>query len=926
MLKSQNAIWVCSADLDTILWKNAAAATLWGADAQFDSPLFSDIQKKQIQRSSADNRPYRHAFSYNKAIQFDCELTEDGCYLFTQSYSSLPGISELIENANAKHLALSLYDQLGELISQSKIATEEANPADCSFEERLDNAETAKTVWQKVSTTGHCHQYLQLKTLHGFQWRFAVLEKKSLSTKEWIIQLTEFDAESFLRREKDLESTLHEQEVIFENAGTGICYIRGDKNHNRTMMRCNQKYAEIFGYDAAEMIGQSSRIFYKNSQDYRAIGAQAYPVLNAGELFTKRCQLKRKDGSLFWAQLRGKLISKERPEQGYMWVIEDITDYIHANQALEKILNEQRLILDYAMVGIVFLRDRRVTRCNNRFEEIFGYASGELDGASSRTWYLTDEDWEDAGNACYTPLVNGEVFQDEMLLAGKDQRPIWCDVRSKAIDPTDLSKGSIWITMDITERKAADDALHKAHNQLENRVEERTKELASTVKELHTEIAERKIAEERVKHMALHDSLTSLPNRALMEERLEEYIERAAQQNSILAVMFIDLDRFKLINDSWGHNEGDQLLIEVANRLRGVITEAQFVARIGGDEFVILLPDLNDQSQARNTIDKIQNSFSNEVHLALQGVYVTPSVGVCFYPQDGLNGIDLLKKSDAAMYQAKEQGRNCVRFYEESFDAYSRTKAELGNALFKALKNDNFELHYQPQVDIKSNQVVGAEALIRWHHEERGLVSPAEFIPLAEETGLIVELGEWILVTACKQLAKWQQAGLNHITLSVNISALQVQQPSFVQNLAKIIDTFEIEPSQLELELTESILMKNTEETIKTLLQIHEFGIKISVDDFGTGYSSLSYLKQLPLDKLKIDRSFVNDITSDHDDALICRTIVSMAKNLNLQVIAEGVERKDQLDLLKEYGCEMYQGFLFSKPVPVKEVTKLITA
>lgn len=924
MRKNDTAVWICSSDLCHFLWKNPAATDLWNNVTLFEGKPFSSEQIEQIWYSLDRGSRFVHWFSNDEPRYFECSQLPDGSYIFTEEDPAVVQQPQLIEAYPDENHLVSIFDQTGELITLSTEGKRLIGSGDYSFEDRFSDASVADTLWRAVYSCDFVTDYAQTKTTHGYLWHFLILEKVYLSNHEWVVRLTEHDADEFLKREKGLHSSLREQEVIFENAGVGICYTLSGESQGRKVLRCNQKFADIFGYDAGELIGKSSHLFYKDTRSFKELGNKAYPILRKGELFTQRIQLKRKDGTLFWVQLRSKIISEQNPDLGYMWVIEDIDAYIQANVALEHILREQNLIFEHAMVGIVFLRNRRVTRCNRRFEEIFGYESGELEGLSSRHWYLSEEDWLAAGEACYEPLSNGEVFEGEMLLSGKGERPIWCDVRSKAIDSNDLSKGSIWITMDITERKKADEDLLRAHEQLEKRVEERTKALAETVGELHIEIAEREMAEERVKHMALHDALTGLPNRTLMEERLAEFMSSVDQRQKLLAVLFIDLDRFKLVNDSWGHQEGDQLLIQVANRLNAVVGEGDVVARVGGDEFVILLPELQDRERAGAVIHKIQESFQNEVHLALRGVYVTPSIGVSFYPDDGASGAELLMNADAAMYQAKDQGRNCARFYEKGTEDQVRGKAELVSALFQALKDQQFELHYQPQVDVKHNGIVGVEALIRWRHPERGVISPAEFIPLAEETGLIVDLGYWILDSACQQLARWSDAGLSDLTLAVNLSSLQVQQPDFGDNLVQVIERYGIDPTKLELELTESIIMRNAEETIKTLDHFHQLGIKISVDDFGTGYSSLSYLKRLPLDKLKIDRSFVRDICTVPDDALICRTIISMAHNLNMQVIAEGVEYQEQLSLLKDYGCELYQGYLFAKPLPIDEIETLI--
>ncbi len=825
---------------------------------------------------------------------------------------SAPPLSGLITDHNC---LISFYGQNGELLERSRQAHHLFSAQEKCFSDHFADPGVARHIWAELDSIEQFHGQCLVRSLQGARWHLLQASRIYLSARDWVVQLTEADIDLYFKKEDRLRNTLREYQVIIDHASSGICFIK-----ERKVMRCNRKFAQIYGYEVEELIGQSSQILYNDKASFKSLGDQAYPQLQAGTLYSQTLQMKRKDGSLFWSEVRGKIISTDEPGLGYIWIIDDITCHVLANQALKALLKEQQLILDHAMVGIVFLKNRTVTRCNRRFEEIFGYEEGELQGSSSRNWYLSEEDWLAAGKACYRPLSNGQVFQGEMLLARKDGSPLWCEVRSKAIDPADMSQGSIWITMDISERKAADEALNQANEKLEQRVAERTRELALVVNDLHQEINERRLAEERVKHMAHHDALTGLANRALLEERLVQALDHAIRSAVKLAVLFIDLDRFKHINDALGHHQGDQLLIQVARRLQTAIRSTDTVARLGGDEFVIVLPDIHHSDEVSHIVQKIQLALQQEVQLALQDVFVTPSIGIALFPEDGSDSNELMKNADLAMYHAKAQGRNSAQFFNQRIDDALKERVSLENALFQGLKQGQFELYYQPQVDVRSNRVVGAEALIRWHHPEKGLVSPAAFIPLAEETGLIVDIGRWVLETACQQSVRWLKQGAEAFVISANISALQVQQAGFLGEISDILRGTGAVPHLLELELTESVIMKNAEETIAALESLHRLGLQISVDDFGTGYSSLSYLKRFPLDKLKIDRSFVSDITIDSDDATICRTIISMAHNLNMNVVAEGVETREQLALLQRYGCELYQGYLFSRPVPASQI------
>lgn len=717
----------------------------------------------------------------------------------------------------------------------------------------------------------------------------------------------------------ELMPLLNEQRVILDNAGVGICFIR-----QRQIQRCNQRYAEIYGYNSPDdLIDTSSEQLYPDNLSFRKLGVEAYPSLARGERFSTELQMRRACGELFWCRITGKLIDPSTPDLGSIWIVDDIDQERHASDTLAQITQHQQLILDHAMVGIVFLRNRRVTSCNRRFAELLGYSTEELTGVSSQTWYADKKVWEAAGKRYNAVLSSGRAFEAEMELIRKDGTRIWCDVRSKAIDPDDLAKGGIWIIMDISDRKATEAALVNARLQLEQRVEERTRELKQVVNTLHREIEERKIAEERIRHLAQHDSLTGLPNRDLFESRLEEQIASAATKQESLAVLFVDLDRFKHINDSLGHHEGDMLLRSLAERLRLAVGQLGTLARIGGDEFVIMLTDIEPRVRIERLINRVQAALLPIFRVGVHEFRISSSIGVAVYPNDGHTPQALIQHSDAAMYRAKANGRNRFHFYNHRLDNEQSERVELENALFHALRHDEFELHYQPQLDIPSGNIIGVEALIRWNRPGHGLVSPANFIPLAEENGLITELGSWVLEQACSQLQQWQKQGIT-LRVSVNLSAPQLDDPHFCDKVARCLKRHQLDPSQLELELTESIIMKHVDQTIRILEELSRMGIHLSVDDFGTGYSSLSYLKRFPLNKLKIDQSFVREICIDPDDATICRTIISMADNLKLTVTAEGVEDADQLALLAEFGCHQYQGYFFSRPVPASQIPALV--
>jgi len=440
----------------------------------------------------------------------------------------------------------------------------------------------------------------------------------------------------------------------------------------------------------------------------------------------------------------------------------------------------------------------------------------------------------------------------------------------------------------------------------------------------HLDITERKRSEERIKALAFYDQLTGLPNRTLLVDRLRQAQIAGVRSDDFGALLFIDLDNFKTLNDTFGHDRGDQLLRQVANRLTQAVRLEDTVARIGGDEFVVVLSALGTvdamaASIAEMIADKIL-AVLNTPYLLNDAVHrSTASIGVTLFQGDRLGIDELMKQADLAMYKSKESGRNLVRFFDPTLESAVRARAELEDDLRTALEQGQLQLYYQPQL-VDDGRLTGAEALVRWHHPQRGVVSPADFIPLAEETGLILPLGQFVLDAACRQLVVWAgQPGFDHLTIAVNVSARQLRQEDFVAQVQATLARTGANPKRLKLELTESLLVANVQETIGKMLALRETGIGFALDDFGTGYSSLSYLKRLPLDQLKIDQSFVRDVLDDPSDATIARTIVALARTLGLGVIAEGVETAAQLDFLREAGCYAYQGYFFSRPLPVAD-------
>jgi diguanylate cyclase (GGDEF)-like protein/PAS domain S-box-containing protein len=450
------------------------------------------------------------------------------------------------------------------------------------------------------------------------------------------------------------------------------------------------------------------------------------------------------------------------------------------------------------------------------------------------------------------------------------------------------------------------------------------------------DITDQKLYEDQIQQLAFYDNLTDLPNRRLFFEHLEHEIRQCERSDSVVAILFLDLDRFKLINDTLGHSVGDTVLVEVGRRLSDCVRSADAiarpgheeslasVARLGGDEFTMLIGGIRDARESEPVARRILEALSVPITIRGRDLYITPSIGIATYPVDGEDAETLLKNADAAMYKAKEEGRNCIRFYSNSINDRALARFTLEADLRTTLENNGLEVHYQPQVDLHTGIATGMEALVRWNHPQRGYISPSDFIPVAEEAGLIDKLSEWVMRTACAQARAWSRQGAGEVRMAVNLSARQFYAGDLASVVADVLASTGCESRLLEVELTESMVMKDPKITLAALEALKEMGVSIAVDDFGTGYSSLAYLKKYPLDVLKIDRSFVRDIATDPDDAAIAKAIIAMAKSLGMTVIGEGVETSQQLAFLRESGCDQVQGYLLARPDSASEVEKFL--
>lgn len=708
-------------------------------------------------------------------------------------------------------------------------------------------------------------------------------------------------------------------EAMFDLTVVGLVRVR-----DRKIVHCNRHMEELFGYTLDEMIGQSTRIWYRSQEEFEVVGGSAYPDLAAGRIHSREQYFRRKDGSDFWGRIAGRALSPDNPYDCVL-LIEDTSERKRADERLRRALHEQQLMFDNAAVGIMFVRDRIIQRCNQRCADIVGYAVDELVNRTTEHLFPDTRAYGDFSDDMTAAIDRNGAYCGEFQMLRKDGSTFWIQVTGRRIDQGDDQRSVIWIVEDADERHRAQLALERYGQTLESRVAERTAELASANLRLQAEIAERQRAESRIWHVANHDALTGLPNRALFQDRLGHALAQAQRRGTKVALVFVDIDRFKSINDTLGHALGDRLLKEVAARLQAVLRAEDTVARLGGDEFVVLLGDIESTGNLVDFTERMRCCLLPPIVLEGHALHVSASFGVSRYPDDAGDGAVLMRHADTAMYHAKAAGRNAVRVFVPEMNVAVSHFFEIESKLPQALEDGQFELHYQPVVDTESGAVVAMEALIRWQRDGQ-LISPVDFIPVAEESGMILPIGTWALREACRQAVAWRDAGLGTLTMAVNLSARQFRQPDLARQVGAILEETGLAPSQLELEITESTLMNQADDTLSTLRQLADMGIALAVDDFGTGYSSLNYLKRFPVHKLKVDQSFVRDICVDHDDAAIVGAIIDLSRNLGLVSQAEGVESAAQRDALHAAGCTYCQGYHFSRPLDVAAAERFLAA
>jgi diguanylate cyclase (GGDEF)-like protein/PAS domain S-box-containing protein len=668
----------------------------------------------------------------------------------------------------------------------------------------------------------------------------------------------------------------------FEHAGVGMAFTGLDDQY----LRVNRKFADMLGYTVEELrrLGPADVGGKEHATGWpkrkRAL------LTGASREVTSEKQYVRRDGTTLWVSVVTSLISDDSGKpQHFISVIQDISARRGAESALRESEEKFRQLADNIpeIFWITDARQRKLHYLSPGFETLTGKCLADV-LRRPRSWLQ---------------VVHPED-RERVRLARKGLPQQEYNVEYRIV----LADGTVrWVHDQAFPVRDANGEVYR-------------------IAGIGADVTHRKEAEEKLVYLAHYDGLTGLPNRVLFFDRLQQTLAQAGRRATVAAVMFLDLDRFKVVNDTLGHAVGDDLLRQVAQRLSACTRMGDTVARFSGDEFVLIVNDLHGSEDARHIAQKVLLAFADPFRVGGHEIFVSTSIGISMFPSDSDDEQALLKNADTAMYRAKESGRNNFQFYTREMNARAMYRLNLENSLRHALDRGEFRLHYQPKACLHTGRVTGVEALLRWERPDYGLVPPAEFVPLLEDTGLIVPVGEWVLGEACRQVAAWRRSGHDPVAIAINISARQFASRNLGELIKRVLDEHSTDPRDVEFELTESLLMVNTEEAVRTLTYLKSLGLRLSIDDFGTGYSSLSYLKRFPIDALKIDRSFIDEIITNVDDATITRAVIGMAHNLGLKVVAEGVETEAQLSFLSANGCDEAQGYYFARPQPAAELTK----
>jgi len=788
---------------------------------------------------------------------------------------------EIYENAGSCLLAstpcatveetkdIRIYDQVKELFPEAAFLQDHNAVAYCGFPS-LDNHGKVVAITCLLDDKPHdfSNEDQEVLRIIGQRIGMEIERKRNLEEKERVSEVLRLN-----------EDRLYQATLV---SGTGVF----EQTYGNDSIYCSPELRTHFGWDADELVTTQTFTdsIYPDDRK-RVIEAVRQAQNSSGNgLLDIDYRIFRRNGEVGWLATRSQTFFETDGEVSRavrtVGAVRDITKKKLAEQ-------EQRIFATafQTQEGIIVTdANQIIVRVNQAFTIITGYSTEEAIGNKPSMLKSGRHD-SFFYHAMHKTLHSEGYWQGEIMDRHKDGR----------IYPK-------WLT--ITAVKDSDDkTTHYVGN--------------------FSDITERKRAEEHIHYLANFDWLTGLPNRTQLNDHLKYALSLAKRSNGHLALMFLDLDHFKDINDSLGHSIGDALLIELAKRLRAALREEDTVTRLGGDEFILLLPGV-DAIGAAHVAQKLLDAIAESYRIEHYDLILTASIGIALYPEDGEDLEALSKSADTAMYRAKQEGRQCYRFFTQEMQARSARNLQLVNALRHALDRSQLQVHYQPQISMRDGAIIGAEALLRWQHPELGMVSPAEFIPVAEGSGLILPIGEWVLRCAVRQAKAWMNEGFGPLIMAVNLSAVQFRHPDLPELVTRILDEEGLPPEYLELELTEGVAMHNPQSAIAVMNNLQERGVRMSIDDFGTGYSSLSYLKEFKVYKLKIDQSFVRDISTDPEDKAIVSAIINLAKSLGLKTIAEGVETEGQQAFLREQGCDEMQGYLFSKPVSAEQFDALL--
>jgi diguanylate cyclase (GGDEF)-like protein/PAS domain S-box-containing protein len=801
--------------------------------------------------------------------------TEEGLRASEEQYRSLIGsIPELVWKSNAEGHVCFVSRQVETMLGYSMDEVYQAGDSLWHNSIHIDDRERVRQAFEALITEGKSYDVECRVQRKSGEWFWAHDRAVATCDKNGIRVATGILSD--ITERKAAEEALQKLASIVEFSQDGII----GKNMDGVITSWNRAAEKMYGYTAAEAVGRDLS-FLLPSERQAEIRAIMERVQSGSPIDCLETQRLTKEGSVLDVSLS---ISPIRDASGRVTGASTIArDITHRKHAEEQLILQSAALEAAANAIMITNHEGTIVWVNRAFTTMTGYSKEEVLDKNPRV-LKSGEQSESYYANLWSTISSGEVWKGEIVNRRKDGTTY---TEEMTITPINRDAGNpanryfIAIKQDVTQRKAA---------------------------------------EERVQFLAYYDALTGLPNRTLLQDRLAKTLAGARRQKDKVALLFLDLDRFKDINDSLGHSLGDLFLQEVAERLKSWGREQDTVARLSGDEFLIVLTRIKDVPDAAIAAERFMDAMTAEFVVQGHSLSIGCSVGISIYPEHGVDGETLIKNADAAMYSAKQSGRNNFRFFTDDMNAQVVERLTLESGLRLALDKKELFLVYQPQMDIATGKITGLEALLRWQHPELGLVPPDKFIRIAENSGLILPIGEWVVRTACQQARKWQDEGLSAVSVAVNVSAVQFRQEDFCELIRGVLHETGLAPQYLELELTESLLLANADVTLSVLQELKALGLTLAIDDFGTGYSSFSYLRQFRVNKLKIDRSFVRDVAVNHDDAAITTAIISMAKSLNLKVIAEGVENEAQMSFLRAHHCDEIQGYYFSKPLAVDKI------